>query len=81
MPYLLLLLVVFFRIRCSWSFVPRLQSLDLLTVQILSENRSDYLNSITTFLARVGGMPFVCFYPYWCVYIKHGIKIYYCYFH
>lgn len=61
MPYLLLLLVVFFRIRCSWSFVPRLQSLDLLTVQILSENRSDYLNSITTFLARVGGMPFVCF--------------------
>ncbi len=35
--------------------------MDLLTVQILSENRSDYLNSITTFLARVGGMPFVCF--------------------
>ena len=61
MPYLLLLLVVFLGLGVLGLFVPRLQSLDLLTVQILSENRSDYLNSITTFLARVGGMPFVCF--------------------
>ena len=50
-----------FRIRCSWSFVPSLQSLDLLTVQTLSHHRLDYLNTITTFLARVGGMPLYVF--------------------
>ena len=54
MPYLLLCIGCVFRIRCSWSFVPSLQSLDLLTVQTLSHHRLDYLNSITTFLARVG---------------------------
>ncbi len=51
-------------------FVPSLQSLDLLTVQTLSHHRLDYLNSITTFLARVGGMPFVCFLSFLvCVYL------------
>ena len=61
MPYLLLCIGCVFRIRCSWSFVPSLQSLDLLTVQTLSHHRLDYLNSITTFLARVGGMPLYVF--------------------
>ena len=57
-------------------FCTKTSIFDLLTVQILSENRSDYLNSITTFLARVGGMPFVCFYPYWCVYYQAWYKKY-----
>ncbi len=71
MPYLLLCIgCVFFRIRCSWSFVPSLQSLDLLTVQTLSHHRLDYLNTITNFLARVGGMPFVCFLSFLvCIYL------------
>ena len=70
MPYLLLCIGYAFWIRCSWSFVPSLQSLDLLTVQTLSHHRLDYLNSITTFLARVGGMPFVCFLSFLvCIYL------------
>lgn len=75
MPYLLLFIgCIFLGLGVLGLFVPRLQSLDLLSVQILSEYRSEYLNSITIFLARIGGMPFVLFYPFWCVYIRHGIK-------
>jgi len=62
MPYMLLFIgCIFFGLGVLGLFVPRLQSMDLLSVQILSEHRSDYLNFITIFLARVGGMPFVCF--------------------
>ncbi|MEX7506872.1 phosphatidylglycerophosphatase, partial [Acinetobacter baumannii] len=55
MPYLLLCIgCVFLGLGVLGLFVPSLQSLDLLTVQTLSHHRLDYLNSITTFLARVG---------------------------
>lgn len=70
MPYLLLCIgCVFLGLGVLGLFVPSLQSLDLLTVQTLSHHRLDYLNSITTFLARVGGMPFVCFFILSSMYI------------
>ena len=70
MPYLLLFIgCIFLGLGVLGLFVPRLQSLDLLSVQILSEYRSDYLNSITIFLARIGGMPFVLFLSFLvCIY-------------
>ncbi len=69
-PIYCFVLVVFLGLGVLGLFVPSLQSLDLLTVQTLSHHRLDYLNSITTFLARVGGMPFVCFLSFLvCVYL------------
>lgn len=64
MPYLLLCIgCVFLGLGVLGLFVPSLQSLDLLTVQTLSHHRLDYLNTITTFLARAACLLYV-FYPF-----------------
>ena len=62
MPYLMLCIgCIFLGVGVLGLFSPTIQSLDILSVQKLSEHRSVLLNQIAIFLSYIGGMPFVCF--------------------
>lgn len=70
MPYLLLYAGFFlFIFSVLMLFTPSLNPFDLVMVEWMSQHRTVQLNTISTTLSAIGGMPFVLFLTtIWCLY-------------